>query len=200
MAIKTVEELKREIALLPEQYTKALNRQTQTLLEFEKIKKQIEVVEQGMSLEDNDTKTSLFSDDETEVIKLEAESEKLKLKLDYIESSIEIEIRKSNGKITESYVNALVGNDEKVYQLRNELIESRTNVKIKKAELQRERKENRNQVKEQPVNNKLNRLEEKLLEAKEQKFSADDEVEILKVKLETFRLLVGIESLKSEIE
>ncbi len=189
----TVEELEEQIIQLPEQYEKALRMQTETIVEVRKLEFELEKLQKNLTKEENDNDSSEETDEE--LIKLDTNLEKLKLKLSESESNVELEARLSNGKVTESHVKSLVTIDQKVSQLRNELIEAKAKIKIRKAEVQRKRSElweKRRQRRNDIENDELIELKNKLNLAKGQNFFANDEVETLKFKLDTFRLLVAV--------
>lgn len=204
MAIKTIEELKEEISSLPEQYKKALEKQTQKILEVEKLERDISKLKRTLSLE-NETETNEDFDDtdDIELIDLETSLEKLKLKLAQTEYQVELNARKTTEKVTESHVKALIGTNEEVYKLKEQFIDEQAKLKTKKAELKRQSKErwekerlSRRHTKNTPDSDELDNLETQLFITKLEQFSANDGVEVLKIKLETYRLLVGVESLE----
>lgn len=206
MAIKTVKELKEEISLLPSQYKEAVENQTRTYFEVERLKQKIEKLETSLSSENEPEETEPLDEDDSFLLDLETKLEKLKLKLNQTEYNVELNARRTTEKITESTVKALVGTDEKVYSLREQLIDEQANLKTKKSELKRQQQErrekdrtNRWQKKPTPHSKELETLEAKLFTARQEQVSANDKVEFLKVKLETYRLLVGLEGF-DEIE
>lgn len=205
MAIKIITELKEELSLLPNQYKQALETQTQTILEAEKLKREISKLKENLLSKNGTDETELVdeTDDNIEFISLETNLEKLKLKLAQTEDGVELNVRKTSEKVTESYVKALVGTDEKVCQLREQLIDTKATLKVKQSELRRERSERyekqkltRPKMNAKPESEELDDLEIQLISAESQQFTANDEVEVIKFKLETFRLLVGLESLE----
>jgi hypothetical protein len=205
MAIKIITELKEELSVLPNQYKQALETQTQTILKVEKLKREISKLKETLSSENETDETELIdeTDDNIEVINLETNLEKLKLKLAQTEDGVELNVRKTSEKVTESYVKALVGTDEKVCQLKEQLIDAKATLKVKQSELQRERRERyekqkltRPKMNAKPESEELDDLEIQLILAEGQQFTANDEVEVIKFNLETFRLLVGLETLE----
>jgi chromosome segregation ATPase len=204
MTIKTIAELKEEIGLLPVHYKQALEKQTQTILEVNRLEQEIAKLRKTLTSE-NKTDEAEFIDenDDTELINLKRDLEKLKLNLTRTEYSVELNSRKENPKATESHVKALIGIDEEVYNLRERFIEEQAKIKTRESELRRQRQERREKdrltyrhSRDIPENQELENLETKLFTAKSEQYSANDEVEVLKVKLETYRLLVGLESLE----
>ncbi len=190
----TIKELEKQIIQLPEQHEKALRKQTEAIVEVKRLEFEIEKLKKNLAREENNDNGSDEDTDE-DLITLDTELEKLKLKLAESECKVELEVRISNGKVTESHVKALVTTDENVSQLRNELIEAKAKIKIRKAGIQRKRSElweKRRQLKSNVEDDEIVGLKNKLRLAEEQNFFANDEVEVLKVKLDTFRLLVAI--------
>jgi hypothetical protein len=189
----TTEELKRQLIQLPEQYEEALRKQTEKIVVVKRLEFEIEKLKGNPAklVENN----SLEEDADEDLIALDAELERLKLRLAESECKVELNIRVSNGKVTESHVKALVTTDENVSQLRKELIEAKTRIKIRKAELQRkrselwEKKRHNNDVFDGQEGTEL---KNKLLLAEEESFFANDQVEVLKVKLDTLQLLTSL--------
>lgn len=202
MAIKIIEELKEELASLPNQYKIALEKQTQQILETERLEREIVKLKKTLSSE-NDTDDNEWIDGETILLDLETNLEKLKLKLSHTEYSVELNSRKTGEKVTESTVKALVGTDEQIYKLREQLIDEQANLKTKKSELNRQRQERKEkerishrQKRSTPESQELDDLENQLSIVRNDLLSANDEVEELKFRLETYKLLVSLESLE----
>ena len=190
----TTKELEEQLIQLPEQYEKALRRQTETIVETERLEFEIEKLKLALAREEN-SDNGLDEDTDEELIVLDTELEKLKQRLSEAECRVEIDIRTSHDKVTESYVKALVLTDSRISQLRNELVEAKARIKIRKAEIQRKRSElweKRRQRKSNIEDEKIMKLKNQLRLAEEQNFYANDEVEVLKVKLDTLRLLTDI--------
>ncbi|HEX8197703.1 MAG TPA: hypothetical protein VF571_16040 [Pyrinomonadaceae bacterium] len=201
----TILELKEQITSFTAEYKSALERQTQAVLEYERLEDNLKKLQNEISLanEAEESNSGESEDENAEIIDLEAKLEKLKLELLYAESEVELEVRRTHTKLTESHIKALVGTDVNVHQLRNRIIDSKAYIKTKKAEINRERKENwekqrqkRTQTKLQPESEELIALQEKLSSAGRESLLASDEVEVLKTKLETLKLLVSL--VKSE--
>jgi len=190
----TTKELEEQLIQLPKQYEKVLRKQTETTVEMERIKFEIEKLKINLAREEN-SENSLDEDTDEDLITLDTELEKLKLKLSEFECKVELDVRLSHEKVTESYVKALVSTDSNISQLRNELIESKAKIKVRKAELQRKRSEaweKRRQNKSVLEDEKIMELKNQLRLAEEQNFYSDDEVNVLKIRLNTLQLLVDI--------
>ena len=202
MSIKTINELKEEISLLPIQYKQAVEKQTRTILEVDRLKQEIEKLKKTLFSENEADETEIIDDtDDTELINLKRDLDKLKLNLTRTECNVELNARKENLKATESHVKALINADEDVYKLREQFIDEQAKIKTRESELKRQRQERREkervsyrQSRAIPKSQELEDLETKLFTAISEQYSANDEVEVLKVKLETYRLLVGLES------
>ncbi|MGI8467168.1 MAG: hypothetical protein ACR2N3_01825 [Pyrinomonadaceae bacterium] len=197
----TTSELKEQISSFTAEYKNALERQTQTFLESERLERDLKKLQNEIQLsnENEETNSDESEDENAEIIDLEAKLEKLKLELLYAESEVELETRQTHGRATESHIKALVGTDVNVHKLRNRIIDGKAYIKTKKAEIGRERRENwekqkqkRTQTKIQPESDALVALQEKLDLAERENLTANDEVEVLKTKLETLKLLVAL--------
>lgn len=192
----TTTELKEELISFTAEYRSALERQTQIVLEHEKLQRELERFQHEL-LMTQDEETSSGESESSEIIDLEAKLEKLKLELAHAESEVELDVRRDHARATESHIKALVGIDEKVHRLRNRVIDGKAYIKTKKAEIERERRESwekqkRLQAKLQPENEELFALQEKLASARRENLLADVEVEVLRKKLETLKLLVAL--------
>lgn len=201
----TIPELKEQITSFTAEYKNALERQTQAVLEYEKLEDNLKKLQDELSLanETEESNSGESEDENAEIIDLEAKLEKLKLELSYAECEVELEVRRNHARATESHIRALVGTDANVHRLRNRIIDGKAYIKTKKTEINRERKENwekqrqkRTQTKLQPESEESIALQEKLTLAGRESLSAGDEVEVLKTKLETLKLLVSL--VKSE--
>lgn len=189
-----VKELKNQILLLPDLYAKAVENQTQAFLEVQRLEHEVAKLENHLSREENN-EINISDDTDIELINLELELERLKLNLAKAENSVELEVRVSNAKVTESHVKAFVGTDSEVSRLRNEIVESKARIKIRKADIQRKRNEiwEKRRVKRQKVDSEdIDILKDLLLLAKKQLTIFNDEVDVLKIKLETLTLLAGL--------
>jgi hypothetical protein len=203
MPTKTIQELKEEISLLPSQYKQALEIQTKAILEVDRLNQEIEKLRKTLSSENEAEPESIDDNDDDELINLKRDLDKLKLNLTNTEYKVELESRKENGKATESHIKALIGSDEQVYKLREQVIDEQAKIKTRESELKRQRQDRREkermsfrQSRVIPEPQELEDLKIKLFAAKSEQYLANDEVEALKVKLETYRLLVGLESLE----
>jgi chromosome segregation ATPase len=197
----TISELKEQLISFTAEYKAALEKQTQAVLNYEKLETGLKKLQNELALanEVEEANSGEIEDENSEIIDLEAKLEKLKLELLYAESEVELEVRRTHARATESHIKALVGTDANVHRLRNRIIDGKAYIKTKKAELSRERRENwekqkqkRTQAKIQPESEELTALQEKLFLAERESLLANDEVEILKTKLETLKLLVSL--------
>lgn len=196
----TIEELKDQISSFTTQFQTALEKQTQAILECRRIESELEKLQNELSRREEITANSTEGDDEDrEIIELEAKFERLKLELILAESEAEIESRRTHARATEGHIRSLVAVDENVVRLRNRLVDGKAYIKTKKAELQRERKarweqerQNRLNGKRQPAGDALDVVQQRLCSAKRDELFADDEVEVLRKKLETLGLLVAL--------
>lgn len=204
MAIKTIEELKEEINLFPSYYKQALEKQTRAILEVDRLEQEIARLRKTLSSENKTDEVEFIDEnDDSELINLKRDLEKLKLNQTRTEYNVELTSRKENPKATESHIKALIGIDEAVYKLREQFIDEQAKIKTRESDLRRQRQERREkdrtsyrQSREIPESQEMEDLEVKLFAAKREQFSANDEVDVLKVKLDTFRLIVGLESLE----
>lgn len=190
----TEKEFEKKIADWLPKYEEALRRETNTAVNVNEITFEIEKLQKYLSKEEN-TGDDLSEDSDENLIELDTELEKLKLKLNETESRVELNVRLSGEKVTESYVKALVAIDEDVSDLRNKFIEAKAKIKIRKAEIQRTRSElweKRRQRKSENENDELLELKNKLCLANNEQMFANDEVNVLKMQFESFRLLADI--------
>lgn len=201
----TISELKEQIISFTAEYENALERQIQAVLNYEKLEDELKKLQNELQLsnEIEESNSEESEDENVEIIDLEAKLEKLKLELLHAESEVELDVRRTHARATESHIKALVGIDANVHRLRNRIIDGKAYIKTKKAEISRERRENREkqkhkrtQLKLQPENEELTTLKEKLTLAERESLSANDGVEVLKTKLETLKLLAAL--VKSE--
>ena len=191
----TVKELEKQIVELPAKYENALRKQTETIIEVKRLEFEVEKLQRQLTKEEENNGNDSSEETDENLINSDTNLEKLKLQLSESENKVKLQVRISNAKVTESHVKALVGTDGDVSQLRNELIEAKAKIKIRKAEIQSKRSElweKRRQKRSNIENDNLLELKNKLRLAEEQNFFANDEVEVLKIQLDTYRLLVAI--------
>lgn len=197
----TIDELKAQLISFTTEYQKALEEQTQSVLEYEKCEENLKKLENHFLLanEIEEKNSDEVEDENAELIDLEAKLEKLKLELLHTESEVELEARQNNTRATESNIKALVGINENVHRLRNRIIDGKAYIKTKKAELQRERKENwekekqkRMQAKLKPENTEITEMKERVNSMRQRNLIADDKVEVLRKKLEILKLLTPL--------
>jgi hypothetical protein len=190
----TVEKFEKEVIELLSKYKDALQRETNATVKVNKIVFEIEKFQKYAVKEETGDNDSSEESDEN-LIDFDTELEKLKLKLNEAESRVELDVRLSNGKVTESHVKALVTIDQEVSDLRNKLIEARAKIKIRKSEIQRNRSElweKRRQRKSDVDSDELLELKDKLRLAKDEQMFANDEVDFLKMQFDAFRLLAEV--------
>jgi chromosome segregation ATPase len=190
----TEKEFEKEIAELLSKYKETLHRETNAAVKVNELTFEIEKLQKHLSKEENNS-SDLSEETDENLIEFDKEFEKLKLKLNETESRVELDVRVSGEKVTESYVKALVTIDQQVSELRNNLIEAKAKIKIRKAEIQRLRSENwekRRQRHSEIESDDLNELKDKLRQAKDEQMFANDEGSILKMRFESFRLLADI--------
>lgn len=196
-----IDELKEQLNSFTAEYQKALENQTQTVLEYERLEDDLKKIEKDFHLKNEveEQESSELEDENLELIDLEAKLEKLKLELAYAESEVELEARRTHSRTTESHVKALVGMDKNVHKLRIRIIDGKAYIKTKKAELQRERKESWEKVKQkrlqsnlQPETAEITAIKEKIALARQENLLADDKADVLRKKLEVLPLLVAL--------
>lgn len=201
----SLDELKTQIELLPQQLRDALERKARANLgvtrleeEVDKLKAQIKADDEEEEPEDED------EDNNVELIKLEAKQERLKVKLGEAEDKAELQFRRETPKATDSYVKAAVGNDSQVNRLRLEIIDVKEEARIKKITIQRERRatwearvhtRRASMHKAEPESKELNSLQEQLYNALEEMMLADAEVESLRAKLDSYKMLVQLKQM-----
>lgn len=190
----TEKEFEKKIIELISKYEESLRRETNAAVKVNEITFEIEKLQKHLSKEEI-TSDDLGEDSDENLIELDKELEKLKLKLNETESRVELNIRLSGEKVTEGYVKALVTIDEEVSDLRNKLIEAKAKIKVRKAEIQRNRSElweKRRQRKSDIESDELSELKDKFRQVKDEQMFANDEVDVLKMQFESFRLLAEI--------
>lgn len=208
----TIEELKEHLTLLPDQFRQALARETEATFKANKLEASVEKLRDRLKSqskeEDEDEPDDDSEDEDAELIKLESAHDRLKVKLQGAEYKAEMAFRREYPKATNEHVKAAVGNTPEVERLRLELIDAKEKSKLKEVTLQRARREAMNaraearrelwlrrREKPEPESEELNRLEEEYAEALRIAMEAKDEVEVLRAKLDTFRLLIQLESI-----
>jgi hypothetical protein len=212
MSNMTVEELKEQLTLLPDQFRQALVRETEARFKADRLEASVEKLREKLKHQDeddnNEPEDEGSEDDDTELIKLESAHDRLKVKLQSAEDKAEIAFRRENPKATNEHVKAAVGNNSEVERLRLELIDAKEECKIKKITLQRARREamnarlearreswRRGRGKPEPESEELDRLEEEHAEALREVMETEDDVEVLRAKLDTFKLLIQLENI-----
>src|ERR1700749_1847125 len=125
----TIDELKEQLTLLPEQLKQALSREAEARFKADSLENSIAKLKETLKdqNEENDEgePEEESEDDDIELIKLESEHDRLKAKLDAAQDKAEIEFRRDNPKATNEYVKAAVGNNTEVSRLRLELIDAK---------------------------------------------------------------------------
>ncbi len=213
MAKLSIDELKEQIAVIPLELRKALEQQANQRLTVSDLQSQIEKIEAEIE-KTNENDDGEYEDEiegfdlaeDLGLLKMESNIERLKLKLQEEEDRVEIAFRRGAGKATEALVRAAVGTNTKVIELRNSLLDAREALKEKRITLKNERmKANEAQLEEKystaeqviPEDDKLIELREKLARAEYNLLNADIEVEVVRAKIETFKMLVGLENSSS---
>jgi len=209
----TIDELKEQLILLPDQLRQALARDAEVRFKAERLVESVEKLREKLKNQEAENDDEEESDDDSEdddieLIKIESNRDRLKAKLAAAEDKAEIAFRRENQKATNEHVKAAVGNDEDVARLRLELIDANEECKIKKLTLQRARREAMNARLEarreawrrgrnspEPESEELDKLEEEHTEALRKVMEAEIEVEALRAKLDTFKILVQLESI-----
>jgi hypothetical protein len=199
----TIDELKEQLNLLPEQLRQALSREAAARFKADDLEDSIDKLKEKLKdqNEENDEgePEEESEDNDIELIKLESEYDRLKAKLDAAQDKAEIEFRRDNPKATN-------GNNTDVSRLRLELIDAKEECKIKKITLQRARRQaNEERLiarrgswrrrEPEPESAELERLEIERAQALRDAADADVEVEMIRARLDTFKLLIQLESL-----
>jgi hypothetical protein len=212
MSTMTIEELKEQLALLPDQFRQALARETEATFKANRLETSVEKLRERLKSqnkeEDEDEPEEDGEGDDVELIKLESAQDRLKVKLQGEEYKAEMAFRRDFPKATNEHVKAAVGNTPEVERLRLKLIDAKEECKLKEITLQRARREAANARAEarrelwvrrrdrpEPESKELDKLEEEYAEALRMMMEAKDEVEILRAKLDTFKVLVQLESI-----
>jgi hypothetical protein len=206
----TIEEIKEHLTLLPEQLRQALSREVAARFKADRLEDSIDKLKEKLKTqnEENDEgePEEESEDDDIELIKLESEHDQLKAKLDAAQDKAEIEFMRDNPKATNEHVKAAVGNNTEVGRLRLELIDAKEECKTKKITLQRARRQaNEERLiarrgswrrrEPEPESAELERLEIERAQALRDAADADVEVEMIRARLDTFKLLIQLESL-----
>jgi chromosome segregation ATPase len=207
MSILPSEQLKEQITSIPSELQKALEQQAKARMAVAHLEAQIsklEVeIERAGEEEDNDTPDYDGLEDNLELLRMESAVERLKLKVTEAEDKAEIAFRKTTEKITEALVKAALGTNPTVIELRNKLLDAKEAAKERKVTLQNERMKAREAKLEamysarkdtSPEYNKLFELQEKLSTAEDALTLADIEVEVVRAKIETYKMLVHLEN------
>jgi len=207
MSVKTITELKEEISLLPDEYKQALGKQTHFYLETSRLEQEISKVEKSLLSDQEENVPEVFDEEEEDgtLLDLEAKYNQLKYDLTVTEYKVEIRVRDGEKKRNESPIKALIGTNDEVCRLKKQVLSDEATMKAKKSELRklsRERREKRPPYRRPritPESQELDELQAKLFTATSEHTLASDEVDAIKFKFETYRVLYGLESLE-EIE
>ncbi|MDQ1610427.1 MAG: hypothetical protein QOG00_358 [Pyrinomonadaceae bacterium] len=201
----SLEQLKGQITVLPDQLRDALIKQVNAQLEVIRIEAQVDKLKSQLEEQREDEETDDGGeDDDVGLIKLETKLERLKVKLCEAENRVELEFRGKSLKTTEGRVKAEVGSNQEVNRLKLEIIDVKEEARIKKATLQRERRaaweeqvqsRHRARNKVEPESEELNALQDRLDGASSKEMMAKVEVETIRAKLETYTLLVQLEGI-----
>lgn len=203
----STDQLKEQIAIVPIELRKALEQQAKARMTVASLQSQIDKIEAEIEKvsEEDEYGDEIEGDDLEEdlaLIKMESAIERLKLKLQEEEDKAEIAFRRSTEKTTEALVKAAVGTNPKVIELRSALLDAKEALKEKRLTLQNERIKAREAELEArysapaqviPEDDKLVELREKFASAEYDLSLADIEVEVVRAKIETYKMLVGLE-------
>ena len=207
MSTLSSEQLKEQITSVPNELQKALEQQAKARMEVAHLEMQISKLEaeiEKTSEEDKDNAPDYDDlENNLELLKMESAVERIKLKLTEAEDKAEIEFRRNTEKTTEALVKAALGTNPTVIELRNKLLDAKEAAKERKVTLQNERMKAREAKLEAiyktrqdtaPENDKLFDLQEKLSSAKDVLMLTDIEVKVVLAKIETYKMLVGLEN------
>lgn len=209
MTTSSVDKLKEQIESIPATLSNALERRAKAQIEVARLKRQISKLEAEIEREGNEDDNDEADDsddleDELALLKLESEFKTLKLQVSEAEDKAEMEFRSSAPKPTNEHVKAAVGSDPEVSRLRRECLKAEEAVRERKLTLQRERRiarearpitRFRSRTAALPENEEMAALQEELLAAQAELILAESEVEAGQVTLDTYKMLVQIESL-----
>jgi chromosome segregation ATPase len=206
MAASSVDQLKEQIETLPATLRAALERQARARIAVAQLEAQIDKLEAKIAYEsserngeDNDLEGELA------LLKLETTLERIKLRLAEAEDEAELEFRSSALKTTEGHVKAAVGTDQTVSRLRHELLDAKEAARARKITLQHERQIARIaehgarfalRTADAPENQELPALQDELASAQEEMLLADVEVDVAGATIDTYRMMVQVESLE----
>ncbi len=196
------EQLKEQITSLPNELHKALEQQAKARMAVARLESQISKLEAEVEKEDEQDENDDLEDN-LELLKMESAVERLRLKVTEAEDKAEMAFRKTTEKTTEGLVKAAVGTNPTVIELRNKLLDAKEAAKERKITLHNERMKAREAKLEPmytarqdtlPDNDKIFELQENLSTAEEALTLADIEVEVVRAKVETYKMLVHLEN------
>jgi len=208
MSAQSSEKLKEQIASIPNELQKALEIQAKARMLVAHLEAQVSKLESeaervsGQENEDDGVPGYDDLENNLELLRLESAVERLKLKVTQSEDRAEIEFRKSTEKTTDALAKAAVGTNPKVMELKNELLDAKDKFNERRITLRNEevkaREARRESIhstrKDTPAENgKLFELQEKLYAAENALILADNEVEVIQAKIETYKMLVKLE-------
>lgn len=208
MPVLSSEQLREKIASVTSDLQKALEQQAKARIAVAHLEAQIskleaEIERLGNKEDVRNTPDYDGLENSLELLRMESAVERLKLQVTEAEDKAEIAFRKTSEKTTEALVKAALGTNPTVIELRNKLLEAKEAVKERKVTLQNERIKARETKLEAmysvrkdipPEDNKLFELQEKLLTAEDALILADIEVEVVRAKIETYKMLVHLEN------
>ena len=209
MTTSSVDRLKEQIESIPATLSKALERRAKAQIEVARLKRRISKLEAEIEREvdedDNDeADESDGLEDELALLKIESEFKTIKLQVSEAEDKAEMEFRSSAPKPTNEHVKAAVGSDPEVIRLRHECLKAEEAMRERKLTLQREKRSarearpiarSRSRTAALPENEEMAALQEELLAAQVELILAESEVEAGRITLDTYKMLVQIESL-----
>lgn len=201
MPVLSSEQLKEQITSLPNELHKALEQQAEARVAVSRLEAQITRLEAEVENADKQDDVPEYDEleDNLELLKMEFTVERLKLKVTEAEDKADIAFRKTTNKTTEALVKAAIGTDPMVIELRNKSLDAKEAVKERKITLQNEQMKAREAMFKArhptpPDNDKIFELQEKLSIAEEALSFVDIEVEVVRAKIKTFKMLVYLEN------
>lgn len=198
------EELREQIALLPNLLRKALEQQGKALIGVARLESRISKLEAEIESEDEDELPASVDstiEDDLKLLKYESNVERLKLSVIEAEDKAEMAYREITAKSTEGQVKAAVGTDQSVIKLRHEHLDAKDAAREWAIKLQNKKLLARtariearyeSRADESVQSDKLSALQEQLDVATEELSVATIEVEVLRTTVEIYKMLVSL--------
>jgi hypothetical protein len=198
-------ELKERIAAPPASLQEALERQAKAYIAIVRLEAQIakleaEIQRQEDTDDDHDNDESDSLEDNLDVARLDAKVERLKLKVSETEDRAEMNFR-ALGKATDAQVKAAVGSNpdviaakEKLQDAKEALVERKIVLRSQRQAV-REAQMNARQEADEDVDvedERLSKLREKLVDAREEGVFADVQVEVIRATAEAYKMLTQL--------